>query len=73
MKYTTVDRNSAGFTNVAWGSYRHFKVRITQDNLTNAITALNAKGGSLSTELDGWTAGITLVGINQEIGVPGKE
>jgi len=65
MKYTTVDRNSAGFTHAAWGSYRHFKVRITQDNLTNAIKALNAKGGNLSTDVMNY--GITLVGINQEL------
>ena len=51
MKYTTVDRRSAGFATSAWGSYRHFKIRITQDNLTNAINALNAKGGTPSTDV----------------------
>jgi hypothetical protein len=70
MKYTTVDRRSAAFSHAAWASYRHFKIRITQDNLTNAINALNAKGGSLSTDVMNY--GITLVGINQEIAYRAK-
>ena len=65
MKYTTVADNSAEFSSTPWASYRHFKIRITQDNLANAIAALNAKGGRLSTDMMNY--GIALVGINQEI------
>ena len=70
MKYTTVDPVSAEFTNTPWASYRHFTIRITQDNLQNAISALNAKGGRLSTDVMNY--GITLVGINQEIAYHAK-
>lgn len=65
MKFTTVDRASAEFSHVPWGTYRRFKIRVTQENLTNAIAALNAKGGKLSTDVLDY--GITLVGVNQEI------
>ena len=70
MKYTTVAADSAEFATVPWGSYRHFKFRITQDNLANAIKALNAKGGNLSTDVMSY--GITLVGVNQEIAYRAK-
>ena len=70
MKYTTVATDSAEFATVPWGSYRHFKFRITQDNLANAIKALNAKGGNLSTDVMNY--GITLVGVNQEIAYRAK-
>jgi hypothetical protein len=70
MKYTTVDGSSAEFGNVPWASYRHFKIRITQDNLSNAIKSLNAKGGNLSPDVMNYR--ITLVGINQEIAYRAK-
>jgi len=70
MKYTTVAADSAAFTSVPWGSWRHFKFRITQVNLDNAIKALNAKGGNLSTDVMSY--GITLVGVNQEIAYRAK-
>jgi len=70
MKYTTVAADSAEFASVPWGSYRHFKFRITQANLGNAIKALNAKGGNLSTDVMNY--GITLVGVNQEIAYRAK-
>lgn len=65
MKYTTVDGTSAEFSHTPWASYRHFRIRVTQVNLANAIAALNAKGGNLSTDVMDY--GITLVGVNQEI------
>jgi len=70
MKYTTVAADSAEFASVPWGSYRHFKFRITQVNLENAIRALNTKGGNLSTDVMNY--GITLVGVNQEIAYRAK-
>ena len=38
--------------------------------MTNAINALNAKGGTLSTDVMNY--GITLIGINQEIAYRAK-
>ena len=65
MLYTTVDANSNAFSNTTWAGFRPMKLRITPQNLANVIRDLNARGGSLSTNV--WGYKIRHFGVNTEI------